>query len=325
MRWRTWLRILQVLVTVGLITLLLRAVDWAGFWGLAARVRWGMVALCGVVLLSSHLVNVLRWRFLLQRQGVGFGILLAVYGAGLFCNNILPTGIGGDGLRAAMLSRRVPGARALLSVILDRGLGLLALTVLLGPGLWFGLPAGLEVGWGRFLAIGGRPWLGPALSLATAALVLIGLVAWYRVPRVRLWMRDLRARWVTSLQELRWSPGRWAGLVAGGYGLSVVSQLCLLANIWLALQALRIQAPVGSAIWLLIIGSVALLLPVTINGLGLQEGLYVVLLAAYGVPQPAALSVALLLRLQMVFSGLLGGLLSLWRGPSGRGEKEEGP
>jgi hypothetical protein len=49
--------------------------------------------------------------------------------------------------------------------------------------------------------------------------------------------------------------------------------------------------------------------------LGLQEGIYVLLMTRYGVPAPAALGVALLIRVQMVFFSLVGGLLSLKRAP----------
>ena len=68
-----------------------------------------------------------RWRPLLVVASVPASIALTVraYLAGAFANNLLPTGFGGDALRAWLVSRAsLPFARSLTSVAVDRATAL---------------------------------------------------------------------------------------------------------------------------------------------------------------------------------------------------------
>lgn len=98
------------------------------------------------------------------------------------------------------------------------------------------------------------------------------------------------------------------------YVLSVFSNLSLIAAHWAVLQALGSALSPGAAIWLVIIGSLSLLVPISINGLGVLESVFVVVLAAYSVSAPVALASALLIRALGVLFCLLGGLISLGQG-----------
>src|SRR6266508_5324166 len=143
--WRPWLQSTQIVVTIALCILLLRQMAWADPLPLVAQLRWDFVALSISVVLIIHLLNVACWQYILQQRTVGYGRLLAIYGAGLFSNNFLPTGIGGDGLRIALLSRDVTLSQAIFSVGLDRVLGLCGLTAFVLPAFWLGLPPGLHI------------------------------------------------------------------------------------------------------------------------------------------------------------------------------------
>jgi hypothetical protein len=91
--------------------------------------------------------------------------------------------------------------------------------------------------------------------------------------------------------------------------LSVISILELLSLIELA-RALGFGVSLGAS-RLVLIGSASLLLPITINGIGLQENLYVILLNSYGVSEAPALLFALLIRFQMLFLSFIGGIFAL--------------
>ncbi|MDX2112988.1 MAG: lysylphosphatidylglycerol synthase transmembrane domain-containing protein [Alphaproteobacteria bacterium] len=96
--------------------------------------RPGVVAaIMGFMLLNVLLVT-WRWRLLLSMfhlQGAP-GLLFHINLIGLFGNIFLPGGAGGDALRAYYLSRHIPKSltKILLSLILDRLVGLLALVFL---------------------------------------------------------------------------------------------------------------------------------------------------------------------------------------------------
>lgn len=308
MQKKTWLRFLQILVTLVLSALLVRQVDWATFGQVMTRLGWRPVLLSFGFILISHLIIVARWRWLLPENTASYGVFLVLYGAGLFSNNFLPSGVGGDGVRAVMLKRYVPWPLAVLSVILDRFIGMASLAVLLILGETLGSPFRFDL---RLSS-----WLNPNSRWLWLLAVLLGLgtgFALWKFPAFRQWMTNLRRRyWPTDLPQ--WPFNRWLRLVLFTYGISVVSQMLLVGASWVLVKGLALQAPFAAAIWLVVISALATLLPISVNGLGIQENVYVLILGLYGVAATPAFSVALILRVLMIILSLLGGLLSLvWR------------
>jgi uncharacterized protein (TIRG00374 family) len=279
---------------------------------LLSNARWGLILLSIGIAFAIHLINVARWRYLLQQWPIGYGRLLMYYSAGLFSNNFLPTGIGGDGVRFALLQRDLPMSRAVFSVGLDRAISLLALSALLVPGLWFGLPPQFHLqGWEALVASDRSS----GVSVAVLLIVIIGgsagLLASRRIPPLRRAIDRLLVSFGDSVRRLCGTSSTWRRLLVGSYTISVISHICLIATHWLLFQALRLDVSPGAAIWLVLIASVSLLLPITVNGLGLQESIYVVVLGYYGASAPAALGVGLLIRMVMLVCSLLGGVLFL--------------
>jgi glycosyltransferase 2 family protein len=87
-----------------------------------------------LLILLSILIGASRWWLLLQSQGVQIPYLkiLRINWIGAFANIFLPTGIGGDTFRLFYVCRETPSKKALAvtTVIVDRFIGLLALTIL---------------------------------------------------------------------------------------------------------------------------------------------------------------------------------------------------
>lgn len=298
------LRLLQALVTLGLLAWLVGTVDWAAVVPLLGGLQWVPLVGTLVCLLFSHLANVLRWQYLLDRPELRFGSLVRWYAIGLFGGNILPTGIGGDAVRAGLAGRAMPLGRALLAVALDRVIGLVALSALLVLGLAGGLPPGL--------AVGARLWpYWPVLVglLALGVLAGVALLAWVRRPSARLrgWLGERTRRW-----ELPgWDAGEWLRRLAGSYLISLPAHLGIVAANIAVLAALAVFVPWQASVWLVILSSLSLLLPISVNGIGVVEGVYVLVLASYGIDSAAGLSAALLLRLLGLGISLLGGLALL--------------
>lgn len=312
LQWRRWLRIAQVIVTITLIGLLLRVVQWSSVPSMIINLHWGFFIVSILLVLCSHLLNVLRWKYLLQRPSPEYSTLLVFYGAGLFSNNFLPTGIGGDGIRVALLSRYVSLPRAIFSVGMDRTTGLLALGVFIVPGVWFGLPPGL---WNDTLAaISGISNVVLSGLTFLLGIGLLGMVFWHRLPRLQTIVMDTLVRFTGISNKEQLKSRIWLWLVAGAYGFSIVSNFGLIVANWTVMQALGIEVSPGAAIWIVLAGSFALLLPIAVNGLGVMESVYVVLLTGYGVSTTTAIGVALLIRILMLFFSLLGGLVSLCLG-----------
>src|SRR6266511_4264992 len=309
--WRPWLQSTQIVVTIALCILLLRQMAWADPLPLVAQLRWDFVALSISVVLIIHLLNVARWQYILQQRTVGYGRLLAIYGAGLFSNNFLPTGIGGDGLRIALLSRQVPLSLATLSVALDRGIGLVALSALFGIGIWYGMPPEIAARVHTVLGAVEQRGLLLWLLVSLMASVVLAYLCWRYIPRLWDGVSCLAARFRPRELEKYWTQGHLRTILIGGYAYSAVAHLLLVVTYWLVFKSLNVDLSASAAIWLTLSASISLLAPITINGLGLQESVFVIILGYYGVGMTQALGGALLVRLFMLFYSLIGALLFL--------------
>jgi glycosyltransferase 2 family protein len=101
--------------------------------------RWDLLAAAFLVMFSGILITLLRWWYLVRAVGIPFSLSDAMRIGFLgYLFNLAPAGIvGGDLLKAWMLSREKPGtrARAFASVIVDRIVGLYVLLLVAATGV----------------------------------------------------------------------------------------------------------------------------------------------------------------------------------------------
>ena len=98
-----------------------------------------------------------------------------------------------------------------------------------------------------------------------------------------------------------WPPGR---VIATGFAY----QLVLVTSALMAARALGMPAGVGPTALLAFVPAVliAQVLPITISGLGVREGLFALFLQPLGVPRSQAIALGLLLYLLNLIVSLLG-------------------
>jgi len=127
-------------------------------------------------LLAANLIVALRWHLILSAASPSPGpaTLLKIVFVGLFFNQVLPTGVGGDAVRAWRCSKRGIGLGASVrSILLDRACGYTVLVILyvaVLPSLLQVLPET-------------RERVGVVAMLAAALVGLLGLVSLDRLPR----------------------------------------------------------------------------------------------------------------------------------------------
>ena len=129
------LTLFQVTVTVGMLWYVFRDPHQRQQMKLAlltADYRW--VAIAIAVYLVVEIAAFLRWQILLKVQGISLS-LPRVGGLsliGMFYNQFLPGGTGGDIIKSYLLLKETPDkkAGALLAVVFDRLIGLLALVAI---------------------------------------------------------------------------------------------------------------------------------------------------------------------------------------------------
>lgn len=258
-----------------------------------------------VLTFGAVVLSAVRWSAVLQALGLHppFNRLLSLYFAGQFMGNVLPSTIGGDALRVSRLSKdNGEPPTTFASVVLERLTGWFVLPVLtlsamlVNPGLR---------DLGRASAI--------AFATASATLVLLAVV-------LALTSRNgsaVEARFETSegwrrftgavrlgVRRLSHAPGATARILATG----LAYQLILIGSALMAARALGMPAGVGPTALLAFVPAVliAQVLPISISGLGVREGLFVLFLHPLGVPQSQAVALGLLLYLLNLAVSLFG-------------------
>lgn len=295
--------LLRIVISAAMLGFLLTKIEAQGTGVLPPWSTEVALWLAGAMVLTvaSIVISAFRWQVVLHAMGRPAALrrLMSHYFAGQFVANVLPTTIGGDVLRVSRLAQdngEVPDSFA--SVVLERLTGWLVLPIITFVGLLLNPPL-RELGQATQIAF----------SLACGTLVALSLVlvavAAHRfgdVDAERGWRRFLAAVSL-GLDRLRGHPRQAASVIAVGF----VYQLTLVAAAVMAARALGIPAA-GPTALLAFFPAVAIaqVLPISISGLGIREGLFVLFLKPLGVPTAQAVALGILLYLLNLVSSLLG-------------------
>jgi uncharacterized protein (TIRG00374 family) len=249
-----------------------------------------------------------QWAVLLRdRSRVGWRRLASVFLRSTFIGQALPTGVGGDAVRAVEVGRTLGYGTALGSVITSHLMGMLAMGCWAVAGSLFvsGLPAGMS----RILA---AAFLAVVTLLAVALLnsdrILLRCRGTHRLTR----MLPEMGRCLGSYRRERRLLASAFAVCLAGWALSLVSMVLFAHSVgadpgW---QVLSLAVPLSLA---------ATLLPVTINGFGVREGIFVGVLAHAGVSPVAATAIAVFADVQILPVALVGAAVCLGRLRSTRG------
>ncbi len=309
------LALAKAVVSVGLLLFLFKRIPLDQFAEAARDVRGGWLVAAGLLLFGSNLLGALQWSRLLHvvEIRIPFWKVCAYYHVGLFFNNFLPAGIGGDIARVADSSRHGTTKTAALSaVMMDRLIGTVAIASL---ALVATLPAidrfhltlaylavvgffalSVTLVWAIF-----HPALLPACERLLARVGLGGLSP--HLDELALRLAGFRAR---------------RGLFAGLFALAALTQISRIGVHALVARGLGLDIPLVYFFLFVPLLAVIVSMPISFNGIGVREGAGIVLFGLVGVERAAAFSLQFLTYLVMVAVSLIGGLVFLARIPHRR-------
>jgi uncharacterized membrane protein YbhN (UPF0104 family) len=276
--WQTALRLAGTLVALALLAYLLVQLGWREFLDALVQIPWPVFALAFGLVVVSRMAVVSRWYYLLRsaRVNVAWRRAFVLTFAGLFASNFLPTTVGGDVIRIAGVGQVEARRTAYVtSVFADRIVGLLGMAMALplgiGPLLAY-LHAQAGASLLPFAAAGaGGSWMG---GMKNRVRRVIGAV-------------------LESLDLWRQSPLS----VMGAFVSTWVVMLCRFGSIWLFLHALGQSISLGTIAGLWSFTYFLTLVPISINGLGLQEvSMTFIFVALGGVTTASILPTAILVR-----------------------------
>jgi len=281
---------------------------------LGARVRGGdLLLLASAVAFYYAMLAVAtwRWRLLLETQGFQAPLrpLSASYLVASFFNNFLPSNIGGDVIRVRDSSRLTGSTATSVAVVaIDRILGFGALYVLAAAAYVVGdemvrqlagsraVLLGLGVFFGALAYIFFRPGVARRFMQVSrlSQLAFVNRQFLLVQAAVHVYRERVRAVWVAFLG-------------------SVVLQALAVCYYYSVAHALRIALPLDACFLMVPLCTLVQAIPISFNGWGIRESLYIVYFGQVGLPRESALAFSLVGAGLIVLLSLSGAFVWLSR------------
>lgn len=272
---KRWLMfVLKFAVSASLIYYLVSRANLPEIWKAVSSANLFLVIVSFLLHGIGYFASSYRWKLLLQDQGFDVSVmyLMRSYAVAMFFNNLLPSTIGGDGYRAYDTAKcGVPKAKSFAIVIVERFLGMVALMVF--AMLAFALATGI-------IAQTDRLWVWSSVIFV----VMLGGV----------WLLFFR-KWEIGLPEKIIAipglslVGKFISKIGGAFApfkgrtrvlgwtvlISLVFQLNVILHYYLISEALGLDIAFNFFLVFIPISILIQTLPISINGIGVREGIYV--------------------------------------------------
>lgn len=296
-------RFLRVGLSAALLYLVSGSVDIKKLVDHMRELEVGLVLLAVALFASGALLHALRWIYALQALGHPRTYLYALreIWIGYFFNQLLPTSMGGDGIRVYRLYRtNVPLDASVQSVLVERLFAFAACVVL-------SVPAAIYM-----LIIAPNALATMAVFVAIAVSACVGLSLLLPIPSIDSRLPAAFRRGVHTLRKALAHPG----LAAKSLGTSTGMHLVAAATLSVLTAAVGLTADAWKVGLLTPPVLLLMTLPISFAGWGLREGVMVAVLGAIGFNSAAALALGLLLGIVTLLTSLPGALLIALGPPS---------
>jgi glycosyltransferase 2 family protein len=302
----------QLAVSGGVLAFLLIRLDPAQVWDEITAAKTGYVVAALAILFASTWAMAWRWQILLASKGIDepLGWLTKLYFVGYAASQVLPTSVGGDAVRILDHARRRPDAGA---VLMERLLGVAGTVLLLLLGLL------LAIGDERVRVIGP---VGAALIAAAAVLLLLLLFSrrvedWLRRRVFPLGRRIGIERPLASVYRALHGYRDCRGALLAALAITFATQLARTVSIWLCCAAVGIHESAGVFVVFAALLSLVMVVPFTLNGLGVREAFFVGYFGRFDVSNDTALAAGLLFYAIILAESIPGAVILLWHSLAG--------
>lgn len=308
-----WSLIARVGLSAGIIAVLAYKMEWAKMRGAIANVQWSpWLAGLGIFMVLHTLCSV-RWYMLLHPLERATKMLkcFTLYFEGMLFSMFLPSTIGGDVAKAFRVSPTKAGrVLAMCSLIVDRLSGLVAVLIIGGAAM-------AAKNWEL------TAWQGVGLGVVMFA-ASCG-VAWIGLASLGMLMRKLNdaSNLKKTLQKLEAYSSRPI-LVCRAFAISIVIQFLNAVSVYYIGNALGINLPLS--VYCEVVPTVALLVvvPISVGGIGVREGLMAYFLGKYGVANETSVLLSLNWTMLNVIAASTGLIYYLFSGSSKMDKSELG-
>ena len=299
----------RILFTLLLFAVLFKSVSWSSLLQSLVHTQHGMLLVGMIVGFCGIVVSAYQWRSLLHVERITSDLanLINLYIVGVAFSHFLPTGMGGDAVKALYVGRESGNSAGSASaVLLCRIIGFFGMLLIALPTLLFWhdqLDTKLVL---SFIL----------LALLVGGMILGALLAVIFLPRF------MRGRWArhrflapvinvgNAVSKTIQRPHTL--LVANLYGMAF--WLVAILNCYCYAEALRLDVPLYFYFFVVPLISLISFLPISINGFGLRETAFVYAFSTMHVASAPALLLALLMDMQALCFAVVGGGIYLTMG-----------
>jgi hypothetical protein len=310
--------IFQLAVTIALLFLVYhdpkkRSEMWVALTH--ARYYWVVAGIAAYTLVE--IAAAVRWHVLLKVQGIRLSLprLSGLFLIGMFYNQFLPGGTGGDIIKSYLLLKETPTrkAGALLAVVFDRFIGLVALVVItvtlvtLRFNLLSQTPETRRLLWILLFL------LGTSIAALLASFIISGFNLFHWLPH----KFPGREKLIEIAAAYHLYARHWIGTLLA-FGASLIAHLATFTTFLCAAYALRAEVPITNFFAVMPIERTISALPISFAGVGLRERILQILLHQLcAVPEGVAVLIGSLSFLIILICCLPGGIVYFFYKPSG--------
>jgi glycosyltransferase 2 family protein len=280
-----------------------------------AQYRWVALGILAYVVVEA--AAAFRWHVLLKVQGIrlSFLRLSGLFLIGMFYNQFLPGGTGGDIMKSYYLLKETPDkkAGALLAVVFDRFIGLVALVAITGTliGLRYDFLAQTsetrQLLW--FLLF----LLGSSILFLFSTFIISGFNLFHSLPE----KFPGREKLIEIAAAYHLYAHHWRATFVA-FGASIVAHLATFATFLCAAYALGAVVPMVNFFAIMPVERTISALPISFAGIGLREKVLQIMLSGLcGVPEAKAILIGSLSFLIILVCCIPGALVYLFYKPSG--------
>ncbi|HWR03897.1 MAG TPA: lysylphosphatidylglycerol synthase transmembrane domain-containing protein [Humidesulfovibrio sp.] len=300
---RALLFAVQALLSVVLVSMVARGLNWQSLGQMASRLSAGFFIGASILSMLTTVLFTMRWQQVLISMGrhPRLSGLVRQNFVGVFFNNFAPSMLGQDAAKTYYLGRDMGYVAAGVSVLVDKILGLGGMTILgavLIPLLGLGGPL-FTAGFTAALFF----TLACALALLSMRLPLERLIPSF----ILRW--PLGQRIVDLASRSRADAGSAVtlrSLTASLLVIIVCMGLMALTYAWFLTEATGSAPGIIQLVCALCLMNTMANMPVSVNGIGVREQAHALVLAGLGVPLEAAVGLSLLQYVFMTLQSLIG-------------------
>lgn len=297
---------LRLALTLALFAFLFRSLSWSSLLAAIEQAQRLVILLGLLVGVLGLQVSALQWQRLLQAERIHVDLirLIKLYLIGTAFSHFLPTGMGGDVVKAFYIGRQSRNFAASASaIVMTRLTGYFAMQLIAFTALSI------------FHAYFSKSIILSAVLLSLLVGSIIGGIILLTILLPKIVKRPhTKQRLIASAipvgQALIKTIQR-PRLLCNVTSIGVVFWILSVLNYYTYAYALNMHVPLYFYFVAIPIVSLIAFLPITINGFGLRESAFVYFFSTMRVPVASSLLLALIMDVQVLFFGLIGGCLYL--------------